>query len=49
MRKHVERDAWLKANKPSLGHLVPAAEKYTVKSFILTADEQRAMIISGMP
>lgn len=39
MRKHVERDAWLNDNKPSMKHLVPDAEKYTVKSFILTADE----------
>ncbi len=39
MRKHVERNDWLNANKEALKNLVPDAEKYTIKSFILTADE----------
>lgn len=39
MRKHVERDDWLNANKAALKDLVPDAENYTIKSFILTADE----------
>src|SRR5258708_14353857 len=39
MRKHVERNAWLNANKAALQDLVPDAENYTIKSFILTADE----------
>lgn len=39
MRKHVERNAWLKANKAALKDLVPDAENYTIKSFVLTADE----------
>lgn len=39
MRKHVERNEWLNANKASLKYLVPDAESYTIKSFILTADE----------
>jgi hypothetical protein len=37
--KHVERDDWLNANKAALKDLVPDAENYTIKSFILTADE----------
>lgn len=39
MRKHVERNDWLNANKTALNDLVPNAESYTIKSFILTADE----------
>jgi hypothetical protein len=39
MRKHVERNKWLNANKAALKDLVPDAENYTIKSFILTADE----------
>lgn len=39
MRKHVERNDWLNANKPALKDLVPDAENYTIKSFVLTADE----------
>jgi len=39
IRKHVERNAWLNANKAALNDLVPNAEKYSIKSFILTADE----------
>lgn len=39
MRKHTARDQWLKANKGALISLVPNADKYTIKSFILTADE----------
>lgn len=37
--KHVERNDWLNANKPALKELVPKAENYLIKSFILTADE----------
>lgn len=39
MRKHVERNDWLNANKAALKDLVSDAENYTIKSFILTADE----------
>lgn len=39
MRKHVERNDWLNANKAALKGLVSDAENYTIKSFILTADE----------
>jgi len=39
MRKHVDRNEWLNANKDSLKNLIPDAENYTIKSFILTADE----------
>ncbi|MCO5240538.1 MAG: SEC-C metal-binding domain-containing protein [Chitinophagaceae bacterium] len=39
MRKHVERTNWLNANKKALINLVPDADSYTIKSFILTADE----------
>ena len=39
MNKHVKRDQWLKANKGSLIGLVPNAENYSIRSFILTADE----------
>jgi hypothetical protein len=39
MRKHVERNDWLNANKAALKDLVPDAENYAIKSFILTADE----------
>ncbi|TKK64846.1 hypothetical protein FC093_21570 [Ilyomonas limi] len=38
MRKHVERNRWLNANKAFLARLVPNTEGYTIKSFILTAD-----------
>lgn len=39
MRKHVERNDWLNANKAALKDLVSDGENYTIKSFILTADE----------
>ena len=39
MRKHVERNDWLNSHKEALEDLVPNAENYTIKSFILTADE----------
>ena len=39
MRKHFERNKWLQANKQTLKGLVPDVEKYSIKSFILTADE----------
>lgn len=39
MRKHVERNDWLNTNKAALKDLVPDAENYAIKSFILTADE----------
>lgn len=39
MRKHAERNEWLNANKAALNGLIPSAENYTIKSFILTADE----------
>ena len=39
MRKHFERNKWLQANKQALKGLVPDVEKYSIKSFILTADE----------
>lgn len=39
IHKHVIRNEWLEANKEALNDLVPEAENYSVKSFILTADE----------
>jgi hypothetical protein len=39
MRKHVERDQYLSANKNSLAGIVKSPEDYTLKSFVLTADE----------
>lgn len=45
--KHFERDQWLKANLKSLKSLVPNAETYTIKSFILTADELSIEYLGG--
>ncbi len=39
MRKHVDRDLWLRQHAESLESLVPNAKDYLIKSFILTADE----------
>ena len=39
MRKHFERHQWLGINKSALTNLIPNAEKYTIRSLILTADE----------
>jgi hypothetical protein len=37
--KHLKRHEWLDSNKDGLNNLVPGADGYAVKSFILTADE----------
>lgn len=37
--KHLRRHQWLDSNKDGLNDLVPGADGYAVKSFILTADE----------
>ncbi|WP_051312722.1 SEC-C domain-containing protein [Sporocytophaga myxococcoides] len=39
IKKHLIRHQWLNTNKNSLASLVPNAEEYEIKSFILTADE----------
>lgn len=37
--KHLRRHQWLESNKDILTDLVPSADGYAIKSFILTADE----------
>jgi hypothetical protein len=39
IKKHVERDKWLKENQSQLKKFLVDSETYTIKSFILTADE----------
>jgi hypothetical protein len=39
VRKHLERDQWLRSNKNASEDLVPYASTYTIKSVIITADE----------
>lgn len=39
IKKHVERDKWLKNNQPQLKKFISNPETYAIRSFILTADE----------
>ena len=47
IRKHVARHNWLDTNKSVMNELIPDAENYNVKSFILTADEIPLAYIKG--